>query len=101
MIMARTVIQTKWGKASEVVEGMKQMMGSGPPPEGAGKATLMTDLSGEFHTVVLEAQFESLAAWEKYRATMFSGEGDDQGDNTFDELMVSGRQEFWTIEAEF
>jgi len=104
MIMARTVIQTKWGKASEVVEGMKQMMASSPAPEGAGKATLMTDLSGEFHTVVFEAQFESLAAWERYRATMFSGEGEGQGDgqgDNMEELMVSGRQEFWTIEAEF
>lgn len=98
MIMARTVIQTKWGKASEVVNGMKEMMKSGPMPEGGHKVTLMTDLSGEFHTVVMEAQFDSLAAWEKFRATMFTGEGQD---NSQDEMMVSGRQEFWTIEAEF
>ena len=44
MIMARTVIQTKWGKADEVVKAMKEMMGSGPAPEGSGRSTLMTDL---------------------------------------------------------
>ncbi len=99
MIIARTVIQTKWGKADKVVQGMKEMMKGGPMPEGGHKVTLMTDLSGEFHTVVMEGQFDSLAAWEKFRAQMFSGpEGQD---NSQDELMVSGRQEFYTIEAEF
>ncbi|MDQ3930621.1 MAG: antibiotic biosynthesis monooxygenase [Chloroflexota bacterium] len=101
MIIARTVIQTKWGKAREVVDGMKEMMKGGPTPEGGGRVTLMTDLSGEFHTVVMEAQFESLAAWERFRATMFSGDGQDDGQGNMEELMVGGRQEFWTIEAEF
>lgn len=99
MIMARTVIQTKWGKADEVVQGMKEMMNQGPMPEGGHKVMLLTDLSGEFHTVVMEAQFDSLAAWEKFRATMFTGQ--EAQDNSMDELMVSGRQEFYTIEAEF
>jgi len=102
MIMARTVIQTKWGKADEVVKGMKEMMTSGPMPEGGHKVILLTDLSGEFHTVVMEAQFDSLAAWEKFRATMFSGsESQDNSQDGMDDLMVSGRQEFYTIEAEF
>ena len=101
MIMTRTVIQTKWGKADQVVKAMKEMLSSGPMPEGGGKATLMTDLSGEFHTVVLEGTFESLAAWEKYRATMFTGQDGQGGQDNMDDLMVSGRQEFWTIEAEF
>ncbi len=64
--------------------------------------TLMTDLSGEFHTVVMEAQFESLAAWEKFRATMFTApDGQGVPDDGMEEMMVSGRQEFWTIEGEF
>ena len=99
MIMARTVIQTKWGKADEVVKGMKEMMKSGPMPEGGQKVMLLTDLSGEFHTVVMEAVFESLAAWEKFRSQMFSGS--DSQDNSQDDMMVSGKQEFYTIEAEF
>ncbi|HKP51141.1 MAG TPA: hypothetical protein VJ183_00670 [Chloroflexia bacterium] len=99
MIMARTVIQAKWGKADEIVKGMKEMMASGPMPEGGHKLMLLTDLSGEFHTVVMEAQFDSLAAWEKFRATMFSGP--EAQDNSQDDMMVSGRQEFYTIEAEF
>ncbi len=102
VIMARTVMQTKWGKADKVVSGMKEMMNSGPMPEGGHKVLLLTDLSGELHTVVMEAQFDSLAAWEKFRAQMFSGsEGAGDGADDMEEMMVSGRQEFWTIEAEF
>lgn len=103
MILARTVFQTKWGKANEVVQGMKEMMKSGPmpgsAPEGGHKVVLMTDLSGEFHTVVMEARFESLAAWEEFRAQMFSDP--EAQDNSQDDLFLSGRQEFYTIEAEF
>ena len=101
MIMARTVFQAKWGKADELVKGMKEMMGSGPMPEGGHKVMLLTDLSGEFHTVVMEAQFDSLASWEKFRAQMFTGPESQAQDNSQDDLFVSGRQEFYTIEAEF
>src|SRR4028119_758587 len=98
MIMARTVFQAKWGKADQLVQGMKEMMKDGPMPEGGGKVTIMTDLSGEFHTVVMEAQFDSLASWEKFRAQMFSGSNAPDGpDNSQDDLFVSGRQEFYTI----
>lgn len=102
MIMARTVIQTKWGKADKVVNGMKEMMKGGPMPEGGSKVMLLTDLSGEFHTVVMEAQFDSLASWEKFRAQMFTGPQDENNSqDDMDDMMVSGRQEFYTVEAEF
>ena len=102
MIMARAVFQTKWGKADEVVKGMVEMMKSEAMPNSepqSHRVTLMTDLSGEFHTVVMEARFESLAAWEEFRAQMFSNP--ESQDNSQDDLIVSGRQEFYTIEAEF
>jgi hypothetical protein len=113
MIMVRTVFQTKWGKADQVVQGMKEMMNSGAMGSEAQnqKAVLMTDLSGEFHTVVMEARYESLAAFEQFRARMFAGDGGNDGDQAqndqaqsgqdIGELILSGRQEYYTIEAEF
>ena len=102
MIMVRTVFRTKWGKANEVVQGMKEMMNSGAMSGGAQnqKAVLMTDLSGEFHTVVMEARFESLAAYEQFRAKMFSSD-EFQDNQEEDDTILSGRQEYYTIEAEF
>jgi len=104
MIMVRTVFRTKWGKANAVVQGMKEMMNRGAMSAEAQnqKAVLMTDLSGEFHTVVMEARFASLAAFEEFRTRMFAGGGDESENNQeVDELILSGRQEFYTIEAEF
>ena len=104
MILVRTVFQTKWGKADELVASMKEMMTGGPAPEPgplANKTILLTDLSGEFHTVVMEAQYESMAAWEQFRAQMFSGsDSQSQDDGNMDSLIISGRQEFYTVEAE-
>ena len=102
MIMVRTVFRTKWGKANEVVQGMKEMMNRGAMPGEAQnqKAVLMTDLSGEFHTVVMEARFESLAAYEQFRTQMFASD-EMQNNQEQDEMYLSGRQEYYTIEAEF
>ena len=98
MIMSRIVFQTQWGKTNEVVAAMAEGLRRGSETH-AHKMQLLTDLSGEFHTVVLEAQFESLAAWEQFRHRLFSNP-DFQNDRQ-DQLMVSGRLEFYTIEAEF
>ena len=102
MIMVRTVFRTKWGKANEVVQGMKEMMNRGPMPGEVQnqKVVLMTDLSGEFHTVVMEARFESLAAYEQFRAQMFASD-EMQNNQEEDDMILSGRQEYYTIEAEF
>jgi hypothetical protein len=102
MIMVRTVFRTKWGKANEVVQGMKEMMNGGPMPGEFQnqKVVLMTDLSGEFHTVVMEARFESLAAYEQFRTQMFASD-EFQNNQEEDDMILSGRQEYYTIEAEF
>ena len=102
MIMVRTVFRTKWGKANEVVQGMKEMMSRGPMSGETQnqKAVLMTDLSGEFHTVVMEARFESLAAFEQFRAQMFASD-EMQNNQEEDDMILSGWQEYYTIEAEF
>jgi len=98
MIMVRTVFQTQWGKTNEVVASMAEGLRRGS--EGhEHKMKLLTDLSGEFHTLVLEAQFESLAAWEQFRHRLFSNP--EFQNSRQDQLMVAGRQEFYTIEAEF
>jgi hypothetical protein len=102
MIMVRTVFQTKWGKADEVVAGLAESMRQGGGLDAKGhKVKLLTDLSGEFHTVVIEAQYESLAAAEQFRARMFSSPEFQENARRGDDLMVGGRQEFYTIEAEF
>jgi len=102
MIMTRIVFQAKWGKASELVAGLAEAMRHGDGVDAKEhKVKLLTDLSGEFYTVVMEGQHENLAAYEQFRARLFSSSEFQDNNGRRDDLMVSGRQEFYTIEAEF
>lgn len=100
MILVRIVFHAKWGKADEVIAGLKEGIGS-MPTLGQGKVRILSDLSGESHTVVVEQVHESLAAWEQFRANMFSNPQFQEGNARSEDLILSGRTEYYTIEAEF
>jgi hypothetical protein len=98
MILVRAIFQAKWGKANEVVAQLKGMMRAPGAPQSGVR--LLTDLSGEFHTVVFETQFESLAEWEQARTRMFASPEMQASAAAVQDLVVSGRQDYYTIEAE-
>jgi hypothetical protein len=95
MILVRLVFQAKYGKAGELARNMAQEdMGPGAP-----KPRVLTDLSGQFDTVVMEMEVESLAAWEQGRQQAFSSPEFAESFQRSSELIVSGRAEFYTIES--
>ena len=61
---------------------------------------VLTDLSGPFDTVVLEVETDSLATWERARREMFASPEFQADFARGAELMVSGRNELYTIEAQ-
>lgn len=99
MILVRMVFQVKWGMVREVVEEMKRNEEMFQRIHGPDvKVRILTDLSGNFNTVVQEIEVESLAAWESQRDAMFA-------DPEFQERVASapppfdgGTVEFYTIE---
>lgn len=100
MIVVRFVLQTKSGKAEDVVkniqknaEMMRRLTGT------EGKVRLLTDLSGPFDTVVQEIELESLAEWERVRAKIFSDPEFQTTQSDGESPVVSGRTEFYTLEA--
>jgi hypothetical protein len=102
MIVVRYVFQAKWGKAGQVVEQFKQ--GEEKMRELAGeniRFRILTDLSGPFDTVVQEIEVENFAAWEEFRARMFADPefASMQSEEIFP--FISGRAEFYTLEATF
>lgn len=102
MIVVRLVFQTKWDKADEVVNGFKEgaeMMKRVVGPEA--RFRILTDLSGPFFTVVQEMELESLAEWERIRATTFSDPEFQGAQAARDNPFESGRTEFYTLEASF
>ena len=63
MIIVREVFHAKPGMASQMVKVFKEMMDEGGP--GPRNSKIMTDLTGPFNKVILETEYESLAAFEK------------------------------------
>ena len=97
MIVVRTVIQAKFGKAAELARLSAEM--NREVGEWPGAWRVLTDLSGPFDTVVLEIEVESLAAWEQARSQLFSQPAFQAAFSRIQELAEGGSTEYFTLEA--
>jgi hypothetical protein len=101
MIVVRTVFQASFGKGGELAAAMKASADRFEAELGSGRRwRLMTDLSGAFDTVVQEVEAENLADWEQLRARMFQSEAFREAMTVASQIVVSGHNELWTIEAQ-
>ena len=101
MILVRTVLQGKFGSGGTLAASFSKTAGAMMTESGAkGRWRVLTDLSGQFDNLVLEVEVESLAEWEKLRVKQFEVAAFRDSMTTIRELVVSGRNELWTIEAE-
>jgi len=101
MILVRTVLQATFGRGAEVAQLAVEVDRRLAKETGwGGRWRVLTDLSGPFDTVVLETVVESLAAWERLRAELFSQPAFRDAMPKLQELVQSGRAEYYTIEAE-
>ncbi len=94
MIVVRGVFQAKYGKGDELVQLMKESNIIWPNQR---EFRMMTDLSGPFFTVITEADYESLSAWEADIQKYF---GDDRFGSWFERMMSlveSGSREFYNL----
>jgi len=100
MILARAVFQAKFGKANDLVTAFKTMNHdlSDELIESL-QPRVLTDISGPFDTVVLETTHESLAALEEFRKAIFASTEDSDEPSPMAEFIVSGRNEYYTIES--
>jgi hypothetical protein len=105
MILARTVFQGKFGTGGKLAAAMskdnEEYAAAMEKAIGARrKWRVLTDLSGSFDTVVFEVEAESLAEWEKARAAMFQMEDFGEAMAETEDMIIGGRNEYWTIEAQ-
>lgn len=80
-----------------MAEDLARMM---PTMTAPRRWRVLTDLSGPFDTVVLEVEAESLADHERARAELFASPAFREGVGRTGPLMASGRNEFFTLEAQ-
>ena len=101
MIVVRTVLQARFGTGGKIVESFKKTSQAMMAETGMPRRwRVLTDLSGTFDTVVQEVEVESLAEWETFRVKLFELSAFRDSMATMQELVVSGHNEYWTIEAE-
>ncbi|HEX9546672.1 MAG TPA: hypothetical protein VF942_05000 [Acidimicrobiales bacterium] len=101
MIVVRNVFHTKFGHAGELVAAFKETFeqSAADPDVPTVPSRLYTDLSGRFFTVVLESEHESLAAFEQFRAKLFSTPRFQAMAGRMGDLVESGEAEYYTLEA--
>ena len=105
MIIVRTVYQGSYGKGGELAALQAATAKRFIAELGGGHAwKVMSDLSGPFDTIVMEVEVASLAEWEGIRSRMFSSAAFREAMATTlgpaRAMTVSGRTEYWTVEAE-
>lgn len=94
MIIVRDVFQAKYGKGSELVALFKEAQ---KWSDNYG-SRILTDVGGQFFTVVVETEVESLADWEKRFASVLALPEFSAWFTSSMALIDSGRREFYHIE---
>ncbi len=94
MILVRVTFQAQYGKAGEIVELMKRE----PPADVRGR--ILTDLSGPYDTVVIGMEVESIDEYFRRLREMFANPEASASMSAVGAMIVSGRREIFTIEAE-
>ena len=98
MFIVREVFTAKPGQASKLAKLIKK----GFPQDT--NTHVMTDLVGEYNTVVVETRVESLAEFERQMAEYKSGKPDPKMDpkvaeemSKYTEMYITGRREIYQI----
>lgn len=100
MIVVRNIFQLKFGEAKKGVELWKEGLALAKRIGFPGKSRLMTDLVGDFYTLVFENTFDSLSAFENAGKQVMSNPEWQAWYAKITAITVSGRREVWNIVAE-
>ena len=96
MILVRDIFQLKFGAMKPALdlwkEGEPILRASGHQP-----SRLLTDLSGEYYTLVLESTFANLSDFDRGHSSATMSESWRTWYRRFSELVISGRREIFTV----
>jgi hypothetical protein len=96
MIIVRNIFQLKFGKARDaqvlIKENLELMK-----RHGQTSPRFMTDLTGDFYTLVMEMSFDNLSTMEKTTNETMSSKEFEQWYSKFVPLVESGRREIYSL----
>ncbi len=96
MIMVHDIFVCKPGNASKIAKLFKEWTEVSPEKN----TNVMTDMTGQWHRVIVASTFESLAAYEEAMKTMGQTEAEKKVMEKFkdmNEMYVSGSREIFKI----
>jgi len=91
MYVVRETFTAKPGMASALAKRFKALL----PMMPEWKARLLTDVIGDFNTVVLEVEVENLATYERMMADLASREDVREAMKGYTDLYLTGRREIF------
>ena len=96
MILVRDIFQLKFGKAREALtiwkEGTKILKKA-----DVNVSRVLTDLTGQYYTLIMESTYDSLSAFESAMKTEVSSDEWKALYQKFVPLVDSGRREIFTV----
>lgn len=96
MIVVRDIFQLQFGKARDAVaalqEGQRRLT-----EKGYEVSRIMTDVTGEYYTLVMESTYESLAAYEESLSKAIQDADWKEVYSRFVPLVKSGRREIFRV----
>lgn len=97
MLVVRDIFQLEFGKAKEAIDilkrGSKVLAGANYPV-----VRILADVTGEYYTVVMETEVESLATWEQgMEETPELADWQQIYRNEFVPLVRQGRREIFRV----
>ena len=95
MILVRDIFQVKFGKMKESKDVWKEMLKLFPSAQN--RPRILTDLTGQYYTMVLESTYKNLADYEEMAQKEMSAQGMGALYQKFVPLVESGRREIFTI----
>jgi hypothetical protein len=96
MIVVRDIFQVKFGKMKEAKDIWKEMTKLFPA-ETRGRYRLLTDLTGQYYTLVMENTYKDLAEYATTGQTGMDNPAMGALYQKFIPLVDSGRREIFTI----
>lgn len=96
MIVVHEIFICKPGNASKIAKLFKEWADVTPQKN----VTVMTDMTGQYHRVIIASSFENLAAFEESMKTMGQTEEEKkvmEKFNDMNEMYVSGSREIFKV----
>jgi len=97
MLLIRDVFRCKPGKAKELADRFKRTVASMEEHDGFRNSRVMVDLVANYWTVVLQAEVESLADFERHMASYSSRAEVQEIMAGYMELVEGGHREIYRI----